>query len=127
MSSRKEVVIHVVEIHGTEFKPDYLKIMKGQYVEWRVSNRNIQDDLGKPKTHIIGFNDGAQRVESHPIRRGSKQDSFKWLFKFGKRLGNPLLRPMTEKEEPANLNLIVEYNCEIYSRMKGRIEVIDPQ
>jgi hypothetical protein len=33
---------------------------------------------------------------------------------------------MTEKEEPANLNLIVEYNCEIYSRMKGRIEVIDP-
>lgn len=57
---KKEIVIHVVEIHGTEFKPDFLKILKGQYVEWRVSSKNIgPDDLAKPKTHIIGFNDGA--------------------------------------------------------------------
>ena len=120
------MVIHVVEIHGTEFKPDFLKIMKGQYVEWRVSDKKISpEDLAKPKTHILSFFDGAQHVESPALKRGSKQDTFKWLFKFGKRLGNPLLRPLTEKQEPGNL--MVEVKCEIYSRMKGRMEVVDPQ
>ena len=59
-AKKKEIVIHVVEIHGTEFKPDFLKILKGEYVEWRVSSKKIDpDDLAKPKTHILGFNDGA--------------------------------------------------------------------
>ena len=31
-----ETEVHTIEIRGTEFKPSFLKILKGQTVEWKL-------------------------------------------------------------------------------------------
>ena len=66
---------------------------------------------------MIAFFDGAQNVES-PTLKPNVLSHFRWTF-------DECVAPI-QSHMKGPRSLTVDYKCQIYSWMKGRIEVVDP-
>lgn len=103
-------MIHNVRIVNDRFEPAYVKIQRGEVVQWALdcSEKNEADDEIKSslyhcgrRMHVISFD--TLNEESNPLK--DEKDTFKVrFFKTG----------------------VFSYRCSIYTRIKGTIEVFDP-
>ena len=89
---------HKINVTQVFFEPCYLRIKKGDIVEWRLDF----SDGSKRRMHIISFDSICE--ESNPLR--SEDDFYKYrFFECG----------------------TFTYKCQIFRKMKGIIEVYDPE
>lgn len=102
-------MIHNVHILNDKFEPAYLKIQRGEVVQWSLgSSESTQNDDSKSslyhcgkRMHVISFD--TLNEESEPLKE--EKDTFKVrFFQTG----------------------LFSYRCSIYTRIKGTIEVFDP-
>lgn len=103
----KAVFTHKVLIMNDHFEPRYLKIQKGEQVEWSIDPKHHHFEASltslyhlNQRMHVISFQN--KNAESEPIR--NEHDKFTHLF-----------------QEPG----LFSYHCSIYTRMRGVIEVVN--
>jgi len=97
---------HTVHVKGANFEPAYLKVERGSIVEWVVlpqtpTSDPREFDIESRQSHVIAFSD--LPTESPVLR---EHQSFRVRF--------------LERG-------VFNYQCQIYPRMKGRVEVVDKQ
>ena len=100
-----ETPAHIIQIKNDFFYPCFLKIERNSVVEWRVSVDNMEQNENSlfffaSRSHVISFSN--LNAETKPLTKNS--DGFKVRFL-----------------EPGVYN----FRCQIYTRMRGRIEVVD--